>query len=328
MENIVNRPSLFKYATKELSQDAFFCWLLEWSEEKYKNSDLYGISKNFLKNIIGKDITVDTIRIKRQYLHIDILAIINEKLFISFEDKINSKIHGNQLKIYKETLEKKHKNPEKIFVYIKTDLIMEEEKKNVEKNGYIVLDIFTLYTILLSQPKNDIYQDFFSKLSKKVNSLSNFENVEKNKWQPDEWRGFIYKLSSKIKYTNFWEFYKGDNNFGFILEKIDNFPVENVNMTLGIEKKRFLIKFHFGSKVVKRLKIRSEFFEKYNKIFNDFKINKNSRIGNKSATIITFKDYMKFNEENLFDFEKTVEYIEKVRIAFFDLFCCSAGSYS
>ena len=26
-----NKPNIFKYATKELSQDAVICWLIEWS---------------------------------------------------------------------------------------------------------------------------------------------------------------------------------------------------------------------------------------------------------------------------------------------------------
>ena len=26
------KPNLFKYATSELSQDAFICWLLEWAK--------------------------------------------------------------------------------------------------------------------------------------------------------------------------------------------------------------------------------------------------------------------------------------------------------
>ena len=32
-------PNLFDYATKELSQDAFFCWLLAWADEECRDAD-------------------------------------------------------------------------------------------------------------------------------------------------------------------------------------------------------------------------------------------------------------------------------------------------
>ncbi len=37
----MNKPNLFSYATSELSQDAFICWLLAWAhpENKEINSD-------------------------------------------------------------------------------------------------------------------------------------------------------------------------------------------------------------------------------------------------------------------------------------------------
>ena len=35
--------NIFKYATKELSQDAFICWLVEWINHKEENSELYEV---------------------------------------------------------------------------------------------------------------------------------------------------------------------------------------------------------------------------------------------------------------------------------------------
>ena len=31
----MKKPNLFDYATSELSQDAFICWLLKWSNPEY-----------------------------------------------------------------------------------------------------------------------------------------------------------------------------------------------------------------------------------------------------------------------------------------------------
>jgi hypothetical protein len=31
------KPNIFKYATSELSQDAFICWLLAWAKDENKS---------------------------------------------------------------------------------------------------------------------------------------------------------------------------------------------------------------------------------------------------------------------------------------------------
>lgn len=35
----MDKPNIFKFATKELSQDAFIFWLLDHANPKYKNVD-------------------------------------------------------------------------------------------------------------------------------------------------------------------------------------------------------------------------------------------------------------------------------------------------
>ena len=40
------RPNLFTYATAELLQDAFLCWLLAWADPSYRATDptLHGVA--------------------------------------------------------------------------------------------------------------------------------------------------------------------------------------------------------------------------------------------------------------------------------------------
>ena len=44
---------LFKFATKELSQDAFICWCINWIN--YKDHKLYDLGKDMLNEIIFPD---------------------------------------------------------------------------------------------------------------------------------------------------------------------------------------------------------------------------------------------------------------------------------
>ena len=82
------RNNIFRYATKELSQDAFLCWLANWYNY---DSPLKSLSKEFVDLIMSRagvpDSELKSISVLRQYNHIDVLLIINESTGIVIEDK-------------------------------------------------------------------------------------------------------------------------------------------------------------------------------------------------------------------------------------------------
>ena len=39
MNNNSTEPNIFHFATKELSQDAFLCWLLSWAKNDYNKTE-------------------------------------------------------------------------------------------------------------------------------------------------------------------------------------------------------------------------------------------------------------------------------------------------
>ena len=88
-------PNLFKYATSELSQDAFLLWLLEWSnpENKVFDSNLYEISKSFVLFLLdeSESFAIESIQCVKQYENIDVLALVNEKYAVIIEDKVFTK---------------------------------------------------------------------------------------------------------------------------------------------------------------------------------------------------------------------------------------------
>jgi hypothetical protein len=46
----MNQPNLFDFATRELSQDAFICWLASWANPAFKeqNETLHATATAFL----------------------------------------------------------------------------------------------------------------------------------------------------------------------------------------------------------------------------------------------------------------------------------------
>ncbi|MFZ0076610.1 MAG: hypothetical protein WAL00_10870 [Exiguobacterium undae] len=79
------KSNLFDYATSEMSQDAFLCWLLKWGESQFSKTDqaLHDVAVQFIQrmfkahdcNLIEK---IEQARVLHQLKKIDILAFINE----------------------------------------------------------------------------------------------------------------------------------------------------------------------------------------------------------------------------------------------------------
>lgn len=123
-------PNLFDFAPSELSQDAFFCWLLSHADHAYVEHELYAVARNMLlsmMNIVRKSgfngLADKTwcVDISRQNGNIDILVIINQQWAILIESKTNSKHHSNQLQRYIEQLQKDGFDEHHLLViYLKT----------------------------------------------------------------------------------------------------------------------------------------------------------------------------------------------------------------
>ena len=86
---INNRPNIFEFATKELSQDAVFCYILDCLNDLTKKN----IATEFLNLIQVPYVDeIQQLEIKRQQDNIDIKAIVTYKdgtrKYIIIEDKV------------------------------------------------------------------------------------------------------------------------------------------------------------------------------------------------------------------------------------------------
>ena len=86
-------PNIFDYATSELSQDAFICYLLSFGKKEFNGSKEYIAAHKFLREC---GIEEDVKEIHTQYKHIDVLVETGNYLLI-IEDIGNARdytIHG------------------------------------------------------------------------------------------------------------------------------------------------------------------------------------------------------------------------------------------
>lgn len=121
--------NIFKYATKELSQDAVICWILSFYNDK--NSKLYNLARDLLSSFVILTHEDDTIEINKQVDNIDILIHLpNTKKVVIIEDKTYSSEHDEQIATYVETISKNKKYREcKIYpIYFKTGFYYDNDK--------------------------------------------------------------------------------------------------------------------------------------------------------------------------------------------------------
>lgn len=105
------KPNIFKYATKELSQDALIAWLLDYANPEYKaeDADLHECGLGLLKALFKKcevafPEEIKSVEITQQFNRIDVFVVVNEEYAIIIEDKTFSSEHSDQLERYLESI--------------------------------------------------------------------------------------------------------------------------------------------------------------------------------------------------------------------------------
>ncbi len=134
--------NIFKFATGELSQDAFICWFFNWFNEG-DNPKLKQLVCDFCKTKLDiPDVT--SIDIHRQFsrkvekdgisfsVKIDVLIIVNREIAVIIEDKTFTSEHSNQILRYEEGLR---------ILQEKDD----EGKLKIENDAYTITKIMSVY---------------------------------------------------------------------------------------------------------------------------------------------------------------------------------------
>ena len=253
------RNNIFTYATSELSQDAFLCWLFSHFKSS-KSPYLSDLVINFLKLLIEKDnelsegplFTPDldayNLEIYKQYKNIDILLHFSgtkeriKPFSTLIEDKVNaSESRENQIETYKKELEsiEKFSKTQIIPVYLKTGYCPQYESESLQIRKINVVN----------------HNDIFNLFHPFQNEFSQSEILYS--W----WNYFLYNfhepindaLSLKIaEAKNLSDNRKNFSNFSneIYFEKLCEFLFQNLRTNFGYELYPFQgsghIDWHFG----------------------------------------------------------------------------------
>ena len=222
----ITSPNLFNWATKELSQDAFICWVSEWSNPylKEKNSYMNSVGKEFITQLLNKHSIIYTdlhsVEVFKQKFNIDIVLKIDiddKKYVLVIEDKTHA-LDYNPLDEYIKSISKDEdfENYIPLGLFIKTG--DQASYLNVTSKSYALFlrnDFISFFEKIASiEGHNDILNDFRKRLIYSHNSVNSFASLKIKDWHWDSWKGFYNFIQKETKFKD-WK-YVSNPSGGFL----------------------------------------------------------------------------------------------------------------
>ena len=247
------KPNLFKFATSELSQDAFILWLLEWANPKCATEDkaLHETAQEFVRLLLeNKDLEILSVNCKKQEHHIDVFAIVNEKYAIIIEDKTDTSEHNNQLERYEKwvTEQKEYSALETHIVYYKRGnesyfRLNKMTDKYALKRFTILTRKDVLEVLTKCTTNNLIFCDYVEYIQDIQRQTEAYQSLPVSDWSYYTWQGFYMALEKELqtgdwgyvpnKQGGFWGFY-------WHWKKASSNP--DVDIYLQLEEKKLCVK--------------------------------------------------------------------------------------
>lgn len=312
-------PNIFKYATSELSQDAFLCWFIEWSDPQFKmiNQPLHQSAVEFVKKLCAKQQviidSIESVAIKRQVKWLDILVIVNEQVAILIEDKTYTSEHSNQLKRYVQELSEETKDYKKVCIYLKIG--EQSHFKNVEEAGFSQFLRTDLLGLLRKGKRDGVNHAFFLDYLEYLEEInlqySAYTTLPVTQWNAFAWQGFYKEIQKYI--SGNWGYVSNPRGgfWGFWWET----DITNKHFFL-LEQETLVVKITNEGQ--------TDLKEQRNNILNnvlteatkyDLKLRRPKRLRTgKTMTIAQREDYLQMKTNGLIDLEATVNELKKYSV--------------
>lgn len=212
------QPNIFNLATRELSHDAFFTWLLQWAHPKFneRNIQLHELGKAFLKLVLDVKFVDDInelqdIEAGRQWENIDVWAEIfcaNRKILLILENKTFTAEHSDQLIRYQQTGKVfcEQKGFELSCAYVKTGSETQKLINSIKEKGYKTIQRKDLLGLFNDNKCNHpLVTDYRDHLQQLENSHNEYMVRVINNWDGPSWVGFYQHIEDSIP-VNMWHF--------------------------------------------------------------------------------------------------------------------------
>ncbi len=261
------KPNLFNIATKELCQDAFIAWLLDWAnpENRKHDADLHSCAEVFVKKLLSLQAEapshITSVKVERQWNKIDVKVVVNDKYFLIIEDKTYTGQHSGQLKRYRDIAQEECRKENYILVciYLKTGSECLSIRRIVENQNYAIFDRKDFIDVLSQYDvKNDIFFDFIEQLKRIDNEESQYLNKMLGEWKSPDWKGFYQELET-LGVVDKWE-YVNNQSGGFWNAILNWYESDDCCLYMQIEQGSLC--FKVGEVHGNRSEVRNRYYEK------------------------------------------------------------------
>ncbi|MCG7344022.1 PD-(D/E)XK nuclease family protein [Sporosarcina sp. ACRSL] len=309
-------PNLFQFATSELSQDAFLCYLIAWSSKRYRLLDepLHEAAVHFISTIFNAHgitaPTVETVTIERQFKSLDIFAVINDTYAIVIEDKTFTDDHSDQLVRYREAVKREFPNLIQLPVYYK--IADQSQYHSAIAAGYVPFKREMMIRILkdgiAKGVTNTIFLDYYRHLQKLEDKYCSFRTTPVSEWDSYAWQGFYQEIQKSI-----------DGEWGYVPNRSGGFWAFWWKSVLGekyymqLEQTRLCVKVEAEEGEDKRELRKIALVEVLGESGKrDLHLKRPTRLGTgKTMTIAHRLDYIQTNVAGMADISRTVEELKK-----------------
>ena len=216
----MERNNIFNFATSELSQDAFICWLCNWvnfddndlSEDEKKLKEL---ATDFIEKMSGEKLGDRKVNIKRQYQKIDVLLEIQNKtefiekipvvdMYVIIEDKVGIGLHSNQIERYRELISEKNEKDNGSRAKIKVvyyKICDEDNMERLKEEGIDIIferkDMLALLEKYKNSFNNILVEDYYNYLSNIETDVNSYEKKNLEDWNSNCYIGFFKELKNE-----------------------------------------------------------------------------------------------------------------------------------
>ena len=339
-----NKPNLFRYGHKELSQDAMICWLLDWANEKYANEDkeLHECGQAFAKALFGKHEEhkgpdkISKVELGMQVASIDVLAWVNDEYTILIEDKTDTGRHDDQLiRYHQQALEQKLRiwsdsdsdwktltiSDDKFFpIFLKTGNMSLYSKSTIENlplnPPYKIFERQDFLKVLNEyKGDNQVLADFQQYLQNKEDDFQSYEHcrsLAELTWEA--WQGLYCCLEDGLKNKGcWWGWGYVPNQSGGFLGLWWCWHGDGDGRYLQLEQEKLCFKISVKEKSV-RSQRRSDWYEKVieaGKSVEGITVTKPDRFGTGgSMTVAVMEEWLQFSNSGV-DIDATVKILKK-----------------
>lgn len=314
----MKKPNLFSFATSELSQDAFICWLVSWADESYKelNLEMYTLGQAFIELLFEESLqkpkSITKIKVYRQFEQIDVLVEVNDEYVILIEDKKDTQVHSNQLERYLEILKKQYTNRKHVPVYYK--MLEQSNVSEMKRLQYNLITRDKMINLLVEHLVHPLVVDYYEYLLEIEHQVNSFKTAPLTTWTRYSWYGF-YTYLQTVGIRGEWD-YVSNARGGFMGFWWYFHQVQDLEIYLQIEEHKLCIKIY-----VKDRQQQSELREKWSKyilekaVEQQIQLERPKRFG--KGTYMTIAqvadDFRKVNKQGQLDLVETMHVLNQVQ---------------